>query len=84
MIKNMDYSKYTLEELTTEEKKLDSQKTFTAVFIGLLVGCAIYSATHKGFFLPVLLLIVSFIIGKRHSQNLKSIQAEISRRNTIL
>jgi hypothetical protein len=84
MIKNIDYSEYTLEELITEEKKMNSQKTFTAVFIGLLVGCAIYSASHKGFFLPVLLLFISFIISKRHSQNLKSIQVEISRRNAIL
>ncbi len=72
----------TLEELVSEEKKINSGKTTTAVFIGVLIGIAVYSATHKGFALPVILLIFSFLIGYRNSQNLKSIQAEISRRDT--
>ena len=72
----------TLEELLSEEKKMKSQKAITAIVIGLLVGVAIYAATHKSFLLPVILLIVSFQIGYRNAQNLKSIQEEISRRNT--
>jgi hypothetical protein len=82
MLSSKDYSKMTLEELVSEEKKMNSGKITTAVFIGVLIGIAIYSATHKGFVLPVILLIFSFLIGYRNSQNLKSIQAEISRRNT--
>ncbi len=78
-----DYSKMTLEELVSEEKKVKSQKIATAVFIGLLIGIAVYAATHKGFFLTVLLLFVSFLIGYRNSQHLKGIQAEISRRDTV-
>lgn len=73
----------TLEELVSEEKKVKSQKITTAVFIGVLVGIAVYAATHKGFFLTIVLLISSFLIGYRSSQNLKSIQSEISRRNTV-
>jgi len=73
----------TLDELVSEEKKLKSQKITTAVFIGFLVGIAVYSATHKGFVLPVILLIFSFLIGSRYSKNLKNIQAEISRRDTV-
>ena len=79
-----DYAKMTLKELVSEEKKMKSQKTTTAVFIGVLIGIAIYAASHKGFILPVILLIFSFLIGSRNSQNLKRIQAEISRRDTNL
>ncbi len=82
MLSNKNYSKMTLAELVSEEKKMKSQKITTAVFIGLLVGIAVYAATHKSFILPVILLIFSFLIGSRYSQNLKSIQAEIRRRDT--
>ena len=71
----------TLEELVSAEKKMKSPKTTTAIFIGVLIGIAVYAATHKGFVLPVILLILSFLIGSRHAQILKSIQAEISRRD---
>jgi len=84
MLANKDYSTRTLEELVSEEKKMESQKVPTALLIGMLLGIAVYSATHKGFVLPIILLIFSFLIGKKHSQNLKSIQAEINRRNTVL
>jgi hypothetical protein len=82
MFSNKDYSKMTLEELVSEEKKMKSQKITTAVFIGVLVGVAVYAATHKSFILPVILLIFSFLIGSRNSQSLKSIRSEISRRDT--
>ncbi|QIP17067.1 hypothetical protein G8759_32740 [Spirosoma aureum] len=83
MFSSKDYSKMTLEELVSEEKKLKSQKITTAVIIGIIVGIAVYSATHKGFVLPIILLIFSLIIGSRYSKNLKSIQTEISRRDTV-
>lgn len=74
----------TLDQLVAEEKKLKSQKIITAVFIGFIVGVAIYLATHKGgFIFTVGLLIFSFLIGSRHSKNLKGIQAEISRRDPV-
>lgn len=74
----------TLDELVSEEKKVKSQKIPFAVFMGFLVGVAVWSATHKGgFFLTFGLLIFVLVIGSRHSKSLKSIQAEISYRNTI-
>ena len=73
----------TLEELVSEEKKTKSQQITTAVFIGVLVGIIIWAVTHKGgFVLAVILLLLAFRVSHRNSQNLKSIQAEISRRNT--
>ncbi|UFH54489.1 hypothetical protein [Spirosoma sp. KNUC1025] len=83
MFSSKDYSKMTLDELMSEEKKMKSQKITTAVFIGLLIGIAVYAATHKSFILPVILLVFSYLIGSRNSQSLKNIQAEISRRDTV-
>ena len=76
----------TLEELVSEEKKLKSKSTTvtTALFVGFLVGIAIWSATHKGgFVLTTGLLIFALLVGSRYSKNLRGIQAEISRRNTV-
>lgn len=84
MFSSKDYSKMTLEELVSEEKKMKSQKITTAVFVGLLIGIAVWSATHKGgFFLTIILLIFSFLIGSVYSKKLKNIQAEISRRDSV-
>ena len=84
MFSSKDYSKMTIEELVSEEKKMKSQKITTAVFVGLLVGIAIWSATHKGgFLLTIGLLIFATLIGSRYSKKQKDIQAEISRRDTV-
>lgn len=78
------YSKMTLDELLSEEKKLNSQKILTAILIGFFVGVAVWSATHKGsFILTVGLLISALLIGSGYNKKRKSIQAEISRRNTV-
>lgn len=74
----------TIDELVSEEKKMKSQKTAIAVFIGFVVGGAVWSASHKGgFFLTIGLLIFALFIGSSYSKNLKGIQAEISRRDTV-
>ncbi|WP_154177261.1 hypothetical protein [Larkinella terrae] len=83
MFSNKDYSQMTLDELVSKEKKMKSQKLITVLFIGFLVGIAVYAATHTGFVLPVILLIVSFYIGSSYSKNLKDIQAEINRRDSV-
>ena len=84
MFSDKDYASMTLDELTSEEKKVRSQKIPMAMFIGFLVGIAIWSATHKGnIFLTFGLLIFAPLIGSRYSKNLKAIQAEISHRNTV-
>jgi hypothetical protein len=78
-----DYAKMTREELGAEEKKMNAQKIITALVIGGMVGLALWSATHhKGFSTGMLLLFACWIAHK-NSQNLKSLQAEISRRDTV-
>ena len=81
---NKDYTKMTLDELVSEERKLKSQKIIIALLVGFIVGIAIWSASHKGgFILTVGLLISALFIGSRYSKNLEGIRTEISRRNTI-
>ncbi|MBC7571796.1 MAG: hypothetical protein H7319_19010 [Spirosoma sp.] len=84
MFSTKDYSKMTLDELVSEEKKVKSQKTLIALIMGLVVGIAVWSATHKwGAFFTFGLLILPFLIGSRYSKNLKDIQAEINRRDIV-
>lgn len=84
MFSSRDYSKMTLDELVLKEKKLKSQQIPTAVFIGFVVGVAVWSATHKGgFVLTIGLLIFALLISSRYSKNRKGIQAEISRRDSV-
>ncbi|MCK8495413.1 hypothetical protein M0L20_26345 [Spirosoma sp. RP8] len=83
MFPSKDYSIMTLDELVSEEKKMKSQKIMTALLIGFFVGIAIWTATHKSPFLTMILLVVSLLIGSSYSKNLKNVQAEISRRETI-
>ncbi|MCC5613184.1 hypothetical protein LC612_42530 [Nostoc sp. CHAB 5834] len=73
----------TLDELVSEEKKVKSKKIPLALFIGVLVGIAIWSATHKGGALTFFLLAFVLLIGSGYSKKLKGIEAEISRRDTL-
>jgi uncharacterized membrane protein YbjE (DUF340 family) len=80
MLDTKDYTKMTLGELLEEEKKMKSQRIMTAVFIGFLIGIAVYSAVNKGFILPVILLIIAFLLGRRNSQAMKDLQTQINLR----
>lgn len=73
----------TLEELLSEEKKMNSMKIPTALLMGFLVGVAVWSASHKGGFLTFILLGFALFFGARRSKMTKELQEEIKRRNTI-
>ena len=73
----------TLDQLVIEERTMQSQKTITALFVGLLVGIAIWSAAHKGGGFTFILLFFAYLVSSRYSKKLKRIQAEISRRNIV-
>jgi hypothetical protein len=86
MLSNKDYSQMTLDELVSEEKKMNSRKIPFALFIGGLVGVAVWSAsaTHKGGFVVTVILLISAVLsGSVYSRNLKGVQAEISRRDAV-
>lgn len=84
MLSNKDYSHMTLDELVSEEKKMNSRKIPFALFIGGLVGVAVWSATHNGGFVVTVILLISAVLsGSVYSRNLKGVQAEISRRDAV-
>ncbi|WP_461148089.1 hypothetical protein [Spirosoma pulveris] len=84
MFSTKEYATMTLDELMSEEKKMNSRKIPFALFIGLLVGFAVWSATHNGGFVVTVILLISAILsGSVYTKNLKSLQTEISRRNTV-
>ena len=75
MFNKKDYSKMTLEELFSEEKKMNSMKIPTALGIGFLVGVAVWSATHKGVFFTFILLGFALFFGARRSKMTKELPA---------
>ena len=84
MFSSKDYASMTKEELLAEEQKMKSQKIMTAVFMGFLVGIAVYAATTKGFLLTIVLLGAVFMIGRNHNRNQKNLQEEINRRGNMV
>ena len=84
MLSIKDYSQLTREEFASEEKKMKSRKTTAALFMGVLVGIAAWSATHKGGLLTYLLLLGAILIGRRTTQETKSVQSEKNRRDTVV
>ena len=81
MFPTTDYSNMTREELASEEKKMNSQKTTTALLIGVAVGVAVWSATHHGGLLTYGLLGLAVVVGYRASHARKRLQTELQRRD---
>lgn len=73
----------TLDELVSEEKKVDSQKILAAGLIGLFAGVAFWSAIDGKFANTGVMLLFAYIISSSYNKKLKNIKAEISRRNTV-
>lgn len=84
MFPSKDYSAMTLDELVSAKKKLKSRTIPIALFVGFVVGVAVWSATHNwGFLLTIGLLLFAAMSGSIYSKKLKSVQAEISRRDPV-
>ena len=87
MMDNKDYSKLTLEELLTEEKKIKKNEFIVVFIIGLLIGVLIYGVVMKGIgffhiFFPVVLIIGISRNSQKLKYNLKQIQLEINAKKT--
>jgi hypothetical protein len=79
-----DFSTLTIEELLTEETRMRSRRLVRAVLIGVLVGIAVWSATHQGGVLLTLALLGGAILVARGSaQPLERVRAEIRRREAV-
>ncbi|MBK6978890.1 MAG: hypothetical protein IPH28_18835 [Cytophagaceae bacterium] len=80
-----DYSKLTLVELLTEQKKIKKQQLFTAILIGILIGIILYGLATRGFgwvYVGVSVFMI-FIINngsKKLKEHLGKIQSEIEKK----
>jgi asparagine N-glycosylation enzyme membrane subunit Stt3 len=68
------------QELGEELKKRKKDRIFVAVLMGVLLGCAVWSATHKGVFLTFILLGVVFYLGRKNSGKVEEVIKEINAR----
>lgn len=80
-----DFNNNTLEELITEEKKINNNRLLSGVFIGLMVGVLIYRLATRGFGLIAVAFPVAFILifsnsMKTQNQNLTAIKKEIEKK----
>lgn len=87
MLDNKDYSKLTLDELLTEEKKIKKVEITSAVLIGFLIGVMVYGVAKNGFgflyiFIPLLLIAGIAKNAQNLKQKLGQIRAEIAAKST--
>ena len=81
-----DYSKLSLEELVTEQKKIKKQQISTALLIGMLVGVIAYGLVINGFgwlYIGISLFLIYIIYNgsKKLKQHQELIKAEISKKS---
>jgi uncharacterized membrane protein YoaK (UPF0700 family) len=86
MSENKDYSKFTLEELLVEQKKIKKEETVSSVIIGFFVGVIIFGLVKNGFgwvYISISLIMIFAIYGnsKKRKQNFTQIQTEINKKN---
>lgn len=68
------------QELGNELKKRKKERIYVAVLMGFLVGCAVWSATHKGGFWTFLILAVVFYLGRKNSGKVEEVTKEMDSR----
>lgn len=81
-MKKLDLTTLTLNELLTEQKKRKNASTVFVFCMCIMVGAAIYSATHKGSFIfscmPLFFIPLLGVIQKNYSD----VKKEIALRNS--
>ena len=70
------------QELETELKKRKNERLFAGFLIGILLGISVWSATHKGAFLPFAILALVIYIAKKYP-NVDEITNEINARKVL-
>ena len=81
-----DYSKLSLEELVTEQKKIKKQQMYTAGLIGMLIGVIVYGLVINGFgwlYIGISVFMIYIINSgsKKLKQHQELIKAEISKKS---
>lgn len=83
MASTSDYSTMTLDELVSEEKKLKSYRIPSAVFLGFLVGIAVFAAVKGKMMLVIMVMAGVIILASRSGRALKNVQAELKSRQAL-
>lgn len=78
-----NYAEFTLEELITEEKRIQKRETISKFLIGFLVGILIYGVAKDGFgflhiFLPLILMAGIYKDSQLSKENLRQVRTEIT------
>jgi hypothetical protein len=73
----------TNQELAEELRKRKKEQIIVATMMGFLVGCAVWSATHKGGFWTFLILAFVFFLGKNNAGKVKEVTNEIDSRKVL-
>jgi hypothetical protein len=76
-------SQLTDQELQAELKKRKQSLIFACVFVGMSIGIAIWSATHKGGFLFTLLPFLVAYLFRNTSNEVNEVKKKIDIRKTI-
>jgi hypothetical protein len=71
------------EDLLAEEKRTRPYKTYDAVFIGFLIGVAIYSIVNKGFGLLTFLPLVYLPIAAKNRKSRQELMNELDNRGLM-
>ena len=71
------------QELEEELNKRKKNRILLACLMGLLVGVAIWSATHKGGFWTFIILAFVFFVGRKNSGNVEEVTNEINARKVL-
>jgi hypothetical protein len=71
------------QELQTELKKRKQSLIFACVFVGMSIGVAVWSATHKGGFLITLFPFWVAYLFRNTSNEVDEVKKEINNRKTV-
>ena len=81
-MKSLNLSELSNQELMEEEKKQKSSVIIIRIMMGVVMGIAIYSATHKGSFLIACLPFFFIPFFVKSENNYKAVKTEMESRKS--
>ncbi|HRD58905.1 MAG TPA: hypothetical protein PK504_12695 [Ferruginibacter sp.] len=75
-----DFSTYTNEALLTEAKKIKSAKIYDAVFLGVLIGIAVYSSVKNRLGLLSFIPLLYLPVAAKNNSNRTALEKELKAR----
>ncbi|MFY7912816.1 MAG: hypothetical protein ACOVO2_24825 [Emticicia sp.] len=82
-MENKLLQEFTNQELVEELKKRKKERIIIAIIMGFLIGCSVWSATHKGGFWTFAILFLVLFIGNKYSGKVEKVVKEIDSRKVL-